>query len=246
MESRNDELYTSCFCEENIWNFSWWIKELRRLHLSDEEVEITLREQLSHLFHVNSIDCAVSFSSLDFNDMYVIFISNNEKKVPIWNQKNGSDDSRIAIWDYHVVALKKAQRQTAPSVSTTTTTTAAAAEAAKYSDSLIFDFDSSLPFPTSALSYIEECFLPAKKYPIVYHPIFRIISAVEYLSIFASDRSHMLIEGEDKRYVAKPPSYVPIRTDKSAMNLPDFISMDSNWIPSQIKTLDELIEWIHT
>ena len=130
MESINDDLYTSCFCEENIWNFSRWIKELSGLHLSNEEVEveITLRHQLTRLFHVNLNGSSHFYSSLELNDMFVIFISNKEKKVPIWNQKNGSEDSRVgvAIWDYHVVALKKVQRQTIPTSSIRTTETIAA------------------------------------------------------------------------------------------------------------------------
>ena len=244
MDSIND-LYTSCFCEENIWNFTMLIKELTTSS-NYEELEITAKQKiLNSSFHVKSIDEVFRNSSLDLENMYVIFISNKEKKVPIWNQRSGSDDSRVAVWDYHVVALYKGQKFSSSTSIAIVTASKTNCAADFVNDSLIFDFDSSLPFPSSAFSYIEKCFAPAIDYPLDYHPMFRVISASDYLSSFASDRSHMLKEGGNG-YITKPPSYAPIRTDKSTMNLPDFISMEINSIPSQVKNLQELVEWIQS
>ena len=147
MDSINNDLYTSCFCEENIWNFTRLIKELTTSS-NYEELEITIKQS----FHVKSIDEVFRYSSLDLENMYVIFISNKEKKVPIWNQRSGSDNSRVAVWDYHVVALYKGQKFSSSTSIAIVTASKTNCAADFVNDSLIFDFDSSLPFPSSAFS----------------------------------------------------------------------------------------------
>lgn len=39
-------------------------------------------------------------------DLYVVFISNEEKKVPLWHQKAGHSDDGFICWDYHVICIQ--------------------------------------------------------------------------------------------------------------------------------------------
>uniref|UniRef100_A0A804PZQ0 Protein N-terminal glutamine amidohydrolase n=1 Tax=Zea mays TaxID=4577 RepID=A0A804PZQ0_MAIZE len=43
-------------------------------------------------------------------DLYVVFISNEEKKVPLWHQKAGHSDDGFICWDYHVICIQAKQR----------------------------------------------------------------------------------------------------------------------------------------
>ena len=164
-------------------------------------------------------------------DLFVIFISNQNKQVPIWNQKINSE-KRMAIWDYHVIALERSHQSdvTAPFPSDNAL------------PSFIFDFDTSLSFKSLATDYYQQCLLPAANFRPQFSPIFRIIRAEDYLLHFASDRSHMI--KADGSYSSSPPTYPAIRTSQSTMNLHDFISMENNWIPSEIKTLHEFGVWL--
>lgn len=39
-------------------------------------------------------------------DLYVVFISNEEKKVPLWHQKAGHSNDGFICWDYHVICIQ--------------------------------------------------------------------------------------------------------------------------------------------
>ncbi len=60
---------------------------------------------------------------------------------------------------------------------------------------------------------------------------FRVIPAEQYLTTFASDRTHMIKDG---KWSKPPPNYPAIFTALSQNNLNDFISMSSYEVPGQI------------
>jgi len=41
------------------------------------------------------------------NHVWTVFISNNEKCVPLWQQKAGRDEDGLVTWDYHVGVATK-------------------------------------------------------------------------------------------------------------------------------------------
>ncbi|CAO3671360.1 unnamed protein product [Rhizopus stolonifer] len=134
------------------------------------------------------------------DQLTVVFISNDERKVPIWGQKSCRDDYPV-IWDYHVILLFNNDNSL-----------------------LLYDFDSVLPFPCPAEKYIMEAFKPQIVLRKDFERSFRLIPAKHFLHNFASDRSHM--KGIDGTYLANPPKYDPIISkNDNTMNLDNYISM---------------------
>ncbi|UJR25111.1 hypothetical protein I4U23_006470 [Adineta vaga] len=173
-------VYTSCYCEENIWKLCESWKENDPNH---------------------------------FNNLYAVFISNQHRQIPMWEQKSSIRDDHLVIWDYHVILVDKSS-----------------------SPANIYDFDSTLSFPVSVNNYLQLVVRDEKNLLRKYHRRFRVIPAQEYLDKFASDRSHML--KEDKvTYNAPPPTYPPISNEKSTNNINDFIDMKSNDGPGTVMNL---------
>ncbi|CEP16954.1 hypothetical protein [Parasitella parasitica] len=102
-------------------------------------------------------------------DFSVMFISNNNRSVPLWQQKAGRGDEHVVLWDYHVVLYSKQD-----------------------SKAMIYDFDSLLPFPSPADFYAFETFKPNVVVKDVFRHSFRFIPAKAYLDHFSSDRRHMV------------------------------------------------------
>ncbi len=137
----------------------------------------------------------------------VVFVSNADRKVPLWRQRAGKDDQDgLVVWDYHVFLV----------VTSTP------------SEHQVFDLDSRLSFPApfadyakETLRYDDDSLLPE------FRRRFRLVPAVEYLDRFSSDRSHMRDE-ESGRWVKPPPPHSPIAAEEKerAVDLQDFISMD--------------------
>ncbi|ORC92996.1 putative DREV methyltransferase [Trypanosoma theileri] len=109
-------------------------------------------------------------------DVFAVFVSNREKKTPVWMQRLGRneendniDTKNPLVWDYHVFVL----------VITTT------------GRKLVFDYDSILPFPSLAEEYVMKAFRPYMQLREEYQQWFRVIPGRLYLDYFSSDRSHM-------------------------------------------------------
>ncbi|KAH9582035.1 Protein N-terminal glutamine amidohydrolase [Trypanosoma melophagium] len=110
-------------------------------------------------------------------DVFAVFVSNNNKKTPVWMQRlasneNNNDIETPVVWDYHVFVLV-----------TTTTTTG--------ETKLVFDDDSILPYPCPAEEYVIKAFRPYMHISEDYRQWFRVIPGQLYLDYFSSDRSHM-------------------------------------------------------
>ncbi len=148
----NNHLYTSLFCEENIW-------QLTSQLITDGVEPETLQ---------------------------VIFISNPQKQVVLFSQRNGKQLGHV-VWDYHVILRQRDE------------------EADR-----IYDFDSRLPFPCDCRDYMEATFgLQAELVPSL-RATLRLIPATEYLHRFHSDRHHMHGVIDDQAFPPWPaitPSY---------------------------------------
>ncbi|MBF0265901.1 MAG: hypothetical protein HQL46_11580 [Gammaproteobacteria bacterium] len=119
-----------------------------------------------------------------FKQVEVVFLSNVNQQIAVFHQKSAPENQAI-VWDYHVILKTHYQ-----------------------SKSLIFDFDSRLPFPCLSDDYIIYS-LP-KHIPAAYQAQFRLIAADIFLKEFYSDRSHMAgIIDHDKF-----PSYPAILSNK--------------------------------
>ncbi|XP_046462418.1 protein N-terminal glutamine amidohydrolase-like [Daphnia pulex] len=171
-----DCVYTSCYCEENVWHVCKYVKEN----------------------HPGLLDKCVA-----------VFISNEKQTIPLWSQKQSTDEKGLVIWDYHVIFIYHAKEN--------------------YFD--VYDLDTTLPFPCSFEEYKTKALGLDHDLQTQFQRYFRVIPAEQYLTRFASDRSHMI---KDAKWLKPPPNYPPIFTATSANNLNDFISMSSREVPGQI------------
>ncbi|XP_008297544.1 protein N-terminal glutamine amidohydrolase [Stegastes partitus] len=149
--------------------------------------------------------------------LFVVFVSNDNRMVPLWKQKSGRGDQPV-IWDYHVVLLQVALQ----------------------SDALIYDLDSELPFPCNLKVYGAKAFRSDCHIRPEYHRKLRVVPADSFLQNFASDRSHM--KNPDGTWKMPPPPYPPIHTTESHMNLDDFISMDPAVGWGTVYSLDRFLQ----
>uniref|UniRef100_UPI003AAAD72D protein N-terminal glutamine amidohydrolase-like n=1 Tax=Centroberyx gerrardi TaxID=166262 RepID=UPI003AAAD72D len=133
------------------------------------------------------------------DEVFVVFISNENRTVPLWKQKAGHGDQPV-IWDYHVVLLQVRQAV-----------------------SLVYDLDSLLPFPCSLQLYSAQALRSDRRIKPAYCRKLRVIPADSFLQNFASDRSHM--KDADGAWRMPPPPYPPIHTAECQMNLDPPISM---------------------
>ena len=180
ISSKPNQIYTSCYCEENIW------------HLCD-------KIKKSNILTENQ-------------NPYVIFISNDNKTVPLWSQSSSKTEDGLVIWDYHVILIIKADQ-----------------------DCTVFDLDSNLPYPCDFNSYTKATFKLDDNILEQFHRKFRVIPFEDYLLNFASDRQHM--KDDNGQWLQPPPDYPCIQTSKSTNNINDFISMKPNACPGEVVSL---------
>ncbi|XP_055706751.1 uncharacterized protein LOC129803900 isoform X1 [Phlebotomus papatasi] len=67
---------------------------------------------------------------------YSVFVSNAGRTVPLWRQKAGRGDDKVVIWDYHVFFM----------------------HCVGPNRCLVYDLDTTLPFPTYFHKYVTETF----------------------------------------------------------------------------------------
>ncbi|XP_069776365.1 protein N-terminal glutamine amidohydrolase isoform X3 [Narcine bancroftii] len=134
-------------------------------------------------------------------EWYAVFISNDQKMVPIWRQRSCHGDQPV-IWDYHVILMHDCGGQQCE----------------------VYDLDTMLPFPCPFDIYVKEAFHSEDLIRPAFRRKMRVLRADLYLKKFASDRSHM--KDAHGMWRMPPPSYPCIQTAEAKMNLNDFISMN--------------------
>lgn len=116
---------------------------------------------------------------------FAVFVSNDAKSVPILKQKSSSKSNGMVVWDYHVIFVHKCK--------------------CSGNISLVYDLDTQLKFPEVGTNYLDQSFLPREAIKNKYAPFFRAVPIESFLSIFASDRSHMI--DKNGKYMSSPPNY---------------------------------------
>jgi protein N-terminal glutamine amidohydrolase len=124
-------------------------------------------------------------SRLGQGDRYAVLLTSEARSVPLYRQKAAPGEGDPVFWDYHVILILKSGP-----------------------GSVVYDFDTELPFPTNFDHYVRETFLPGRKLPYNYQPRFRVIDAAEYRRVFCSDRSHMKLR--DGSWRSPPPPWPAI------------------------------------
>jgi len=125
--------------------------------------------------------------------------------------QSGSDQPGYPIfWDYHVVLLK---------------------------NGYIHDFNSTLPFSTSISEYFEKSFIDESLLPPSQIPMFRVLSAEDYVALFMSDRRHMKTADG---WNAPPPEWPLI--SQASSNLGQFTDMKDPAF-GQVLSATELLDY---
>eukprot|EP00276_Gloeochaete_wittrockiana_P010353 CAMPEP_0184652294 /NCGR_PEP_ID=MMETSP0308-20130426/9993_1 /TAXON_ID=38269 /ORGANISM="Gloeochaete witrockiana, Strain SAG 46.84" /LENGTH=190 /DNA_ID=CAMNT_0027087093 /DNA_START=148 /DNA_END=720 /DNA_ORIENTATION=- len=155
--------------------------------------------------------CRWRFGESDLKNLYVIFISNYQKAVPVWVQR-ASSPKKPVFWDYHVIAVHE-QRP---------------------NESLVYDLDTRLDFPVSFETYVTVAIRP----DVPYDRQFRVVPALEYLAHFSSDRSHMMKDG---KWLSPPPPSPCIVVPGCTSNLNEYIDMSTSSGPGKVLDLRMLM-----
>ncbi|CAM8941413.1 unnamed protein product [Rhodiola kirilowii] len=149
--------------------------------------------------------CALGIAEPDASDLFVVFISNDKKQIPMWQQKASSRPDGLVLWDYHVICIQKTRGN---------------------SLALVWDLDSKLPIPTPLASYVSESIKSSFHLFPEFQRCFRIVHAPIFLKNFASDRRHMI--DQDGAWLHQPPDYEPIvAADGTEHNLNEFMNIHS-------------------
>ncbi|EDQ86700.1 uncharacterized protein MONBRDRAFT_10698 [Monosiga brevicollis MX1] len=140
---------------------------------------------------------------------YALFLSNQARHMAIFAQSLGDPvRGSVVVWDYHVIALRLGAAH--PSAA----------------EDLVFDFDSVLPFPCDAETYLNATF-PYSFLDLAHNMRAQVhmVPAKQFLSTFASDRSHM--RRHDGSYTKPPPPYPCIHSPDapSTNNLSAFLAI---------------------
>ncbi len=180
---KSDCIYTSCYCEENVYQ------------LCDRFINGAADERPT--------------------ECWAVWISNPSKSVGIWCQQ-ARGNGGFVVWDYHVIMLA-----------------AFGSEMAK--QYLIYDLDTTLPFPCEMKDYLKQAFRPDEVKNPRFAASFRLVPAQEFLTSFSSDRSHMLKADSACGYSAQPPSYPCIlKSEKSTNNVMNFADMHDSSVPGNV------------
>uniref|UniRef100_A0A7S3QTK5 Protein N-terminal glutamine amidohydrolase n=1 Tax=Dunaliella tertiolecta TaxID=3047 RepID=A0A7S3QTK5_DUNTE len=116
----------------------------------------------------------------DLDKLFVIFISNPNKKVPLFRQQASTAAEGLVVWDYHVLLVQLESD--------------AAASKGPQPQALVWDLDTTLPFPCEGTQYAKEALQATTLLlPPDFARFYRVVPALLYLEYFCSDRSHMKV-----------------------------------------------------
>ncbi|KAJ6921864.1 protein N-terminal glutamine amidohydrolase [Populus alba x Populus x berolinensis] len=150
--------------------------------------------------------CKDGVADADGSDLFVVFISNDKKQIPLWHQKASTRADGIILWDYHVICIQRKREG---------------------NSHLVWDLDSSLSFPSPLASYVSETIRPSFQLFSEYQRSFRIVHAPIFLRFFASDRRHM--KDSVGNWTAEPPAYEPIvAEDGTIHNLNEYMEIHAS------------------
>ncbi|KAL7169007.1 hypothetical protein ACSBR2_034099 [Camellia fascicularis] len=166
--------------------------------------------------------CTSGVADAEGSDLFVVFISNEKKQVPLWHQKASQRADGVVLWDYHVICIQRKKGDSSP---------------------LVWDLDSSLPFPSPLASYVSETIRPSFQLFSEFQRFFRVVHAPIFLRSFASDRRHM--KDSVGNWIAQPPAYEAIvAEDGTVHSLNEYIEISTAGLAKDIGV--DLIDAIHS
>ncbi|XP_043693605.1 protein N-terminal glutamine amidohydrolase isoform X1 [Telopea speciosissima] len=156
----------------------------------------------------------IGVADAEGSDLFVVFISNENRHVPLWHQKASSRADGVILWDYHVICIQKNREGKDP-----------------YQ---VWDLDSTLPFPAPLAHYVSEAVRPSFQLYPEYQRLFRVVHAPLFLRFFASDRRHM--KDSVGNWISQPPTYENlVAEDGIVHNLDEYIRVSAADMVSDIR-----------
>ncbi|GBF88197.1 hypothetical protein Rsub_00909 [Raphidocelis subcapitata] len=113
--------------------------------------------------------------------LWVVFVTNPRRQVPLWCQRASSRPDGLVVWDYHVLVVEGPHGGLRARA---------------------WDLDTALPFPCPLDDYAAAALPPVRQR---YARRYRVVPAEHLERHFASDRSHM--RRPDGSWAAPPPLY---------------------------------------
>ena len=171
---------------------------------------------------------------------HVVFVTNPERCVPMFQQLAVENPLKPCFWDYHVILFRSST------------------ENDQSTKTFVLDIDCHLPYPCALDDYLKQVFPPELCWPREYQPYFRwvpkdiiyfifilwfnrlcqlrlfekthlsfrrVIDASVFLRNFSSDRMHMF-NTESKEWLSPPPTYDCI-SNSSTCNLARYMKISS-------------------
>ncbi|MDH5484213.1 MAG: protein N-terminal glutamine amidohydrolase [Gammaproteobacteria bacterium] len=126
------------------------------------------------------------------SNIQVMLITNKDKHFIIFNQLNHSN-LEYTIWDYHVILKAQINNK-----------------------DYIFDFDSTLDFPSPLGEYMQKSFPGDAPVSDEFRAVVRVIPAADYVRCFYSDREHMRGVLDDELFPDTP----IIKPDDEKLRIP--------------------------
>ncbi|KAG9457400.1 hypothetical protein H6P81_001908 [Aristolochia fimbriata] len=152
--------------------------------------------------------CRMGVTDEESRDLFVVFISNEDRRIPLWHQKASSRTDGLILWDYHVICIQVKSHGRGNKLHQ------------------VWDLDTTLPFPVPLNQYIMEAVRPSLPLDPRFTRIFRVVHAPLFLRCFASDRRHM--KDSDGHWMSPPPTYEPIIAEDGTLhNLEQYIQMSA-------------------
>ncbi|KAG5609345.1 hypothetical protein H5410_020626 [Solanum commersonii] len=134
--------------------------------------------------------------------------------IPLWHQKASQRAEGVILWDYHVICVQKKRNEN--------------------SSSLVWDLDSSLPFPSPLGTYVTDSIRPSIQIFSEFKRFFRVVHAPIFLRHFASDRRHM--KDSAGNWIAEPPSHEAIVAEDGAVhNLNEYITVSPDDVVKNVE-----------
>ncbi|GAX80286.1 hypothetical protein CEUSTIGMA_g7724.t1 [Chlamydomonas eustigma] len=153
-----------------------------------------------------TVDSVILIGRNNIKQCWVVFISNENKQVPLWFQASGDpEQDGLVVWDYHVIMIQDLSDFKGEGTFQDSS-----------SEALVWDLDSTLTFPTPFGQYAEKALKAGEEINAAFTKLYRVISGAVYLDSFASDRGHM--RNSSGEWMSPPPSYPPIVAKDGCVN----------------------------
>jgi hypothetical protein len=249
-------LYTKCYCEENVYILAAHLDSICRQRNTNER---------SWRWSVD-----------------VCVVSNANTTVALWQQRasNAPETGNLVIWDYHVFCIVTCSSAAEDDNSRPSRSDAITGGWTRESEvatrtSWVYDLDTTLPVPHPLTSYLTKTFRADRPHTVSagFRPLFRVVTATDFLAHFASDRSHMILqrsrediemehamrasvgflfEPASPQYTSPPPRWPLIRgpLSETSNNLFDvYVEMDARQVEQNhryglIVSVDELMRGV--